>query len=473
MAKINDPSYLQPASWVSPGLKEAPSFTMLDGRQAMLYNKREDVSSVDVVGRGGVNFVRNGVSADKTFKWGESKEMASGTTNDGYPGLTKTAAEWRAFARSLPLYGLFIDQFLEDEWRVPNESDQYYAFVEERWLMHQEANKFNNSFLTYGAFILPLFRDWKIGGVQKLPTDNAFKKYYGNQALVRSDFAQYYLPIGGRSHSLHDLVWSSVKDYPQYPYEANDFCGHIWEMEVQKIGGSPGDPLGYVTTHFLETLPDSVNTSDGDIHIGIKMSRRLTSPAGLVKTAVHPYRDYDQMKASMFVMGLCIGNRLIYWDTPNQYGANPNTVYKNFGEGDVHTVEWFPDTPGTPMPLPSSGSGYPPERQIGYDALFSACHIYHEMRGTAGEEFAYLPYKIGNGSWIEPEADGSSILSHATAKRWVVMGRRSGNNRSHWAYNPFLSKRRSAAQTITVSNNGKDYTYQNLQGRVLHPYNEI
>lgn len=471
MPRINDPTYINPADWLNRGMRVAPKFDLPDGRYVSLFCKPGDINPNDAVRRGGIRYIRNEETANADrFVWHEVKNFFPGNPGVDYGGLLKSPAEWEAKAASMQLFGIEIDEFLEGGYNIPTESAQYKAFTAKRARMYEAAGRQRVNFMAYGNFDMPTAFEWKTpDGNYKGPTHNYFRQIYQSQAAARSfdRMANYF------ANGHYTNCWPSIKYYPEQANTTGHYYELVFAMEVLAKAMNPGDRWGFVSAPLIETFGSTVpDRAGGALHTDIVTARRVSAPgpAGLVTVTMHPQYDFDLVKA-LTLRALDCTTDYIGWDVPATVGVNPATIHKN--PGGTYQEQWYPDQAGTPAPYAQSGLGYTPERLTYYDMVGAAAHIYNEMRITAGVPFVHTAYTVtkqGQTTDVAKQPGGDDILFHAEARRGELRGRVKNGLVSHRYYNPYLGKHET--ETVSVTFGGKNFTYPNLQGGVVHAFNE-
>ncbi|RIV20338.1 hypothetical protein DYU11_20005 [Fibrisoma montanum] len=466
MARIGLPSYLDFANWCQQGIRVAPKFTLPDGVKVAVIPKHPDLNLTDIVGRGGVQWFRaNNVADSAKLRWMESKEMFPGFNPGGErPGRQKTPQQWVDVANSMPLFAAEIDEFLEGEANIDTQDSQYTSFKQARKAKYQAGGVSDPEiYLCYGALILYGARGWKVDGVYQGPLGTYYRNLYSSQSAARNTMPGYFNVHEGTS-------LPNVKYYPEGPATAPEFYEKLHEMEVMMKGLNIANPrCAYVSSQLIESLPDTIpdNRPGWDTHILIYQGRQVGT-AGKVTAQAHPDWDWDQQLAMYLIIGLMTGKRVIAWDDTSQYGTDPVTIYQS-QPGDFHITYWSSPN-GTPPPY--GNPGYPPLRLTWYEAIYAACHIYKQFERTAGQNWQYLKFRVGDGPWIEPQADGSDVLFAAANSRGIAKGRFYQGAYDFVYYNPSKPKDRTGYETITVEfSNGQQYT-RTCQGRVVNPFAE-
>jgi len=412
------PTWLSDDLWMEVGSIQAPQFTLPDDKIHVAIKKRYNITADSIVGRAGVQAIKDQDASDAhKFLWSRSSMFSATGIPPSYvyshlaAGLTKQAVE--SIAAQKPLVFLEGNDFQEGSYAMPEESEQFLWWMAKRKAMYQEAGKVRRDQGGHGSNISyqgGIGGQWRYpGGSDIEPTHDFYKNMYKSVQAARATCTYFNV--------LENLCGTNIKFYADLPdygkrYYLEKHAAEIMGKGMGKVGGLGPGFMTYTPWGKMEGLGDA-----REIHEGIVVRRRVENPAGWVETIVHPPVSYSFQVGCIFSIGFCMTNGYVPFDNDELYGADPTKMtplnINPTPERDRY-VNWIPDVPGTPAPVVQQGGFYEePCRWL--DAGYEAAYYYSKMNRTAGKPWLYMRYREGDDPWIETQPDGSDILYHAAA----------------------------------------------------------
>ncbi|AUD00923.1 hypothetical protein [Spirosoma pollinicola] len=482
MSLATRPSWLTPTDfWIARAQKEAPNFTLPEGKQHFAVRKRTDITSDSIVGKASVNAVMDTAASNEkqinwihSSIWGNSGKSPA-TSGQAISQLTQQDCE--NVAMTLPLCYAEANEIYEgNPW---GSSDhhliQFRWFYNKRRAMYAAANNgaglpYRN-YGTYGAWDVYNGDPWQYqtgDGSNKAPNDPFFKAKIASVSAARAscDYFTTREPEG---------VGAIIKHYADQINYASRYYNKAFAAEVMALGmgATPGIPpakLIFVMWPHIEGL----NGNDGFQHNGYYVDRRIGN-VGTVRTFnKHPQIDYDYLVGNVFCIGFCRTIGYLPFDERTHYGVDPMSMRS----GDSNST-WMPFVNGTPAP--ETADGYPDEPMRWHDAGPEAAYYYSLCTRTAGEPWRYCRYQEEGSGWVDPKTDGTTILEHASANdgAYSVNGRRGradamyrvkGSALDVWVFDP--SRPKNSKKTITLEPLPGKQIQLSAQGSKLYLYNE-
>ncbi|RYX82976.1 hypothetical protein EON83_17185 [bacterium] len=442
--------------------KFAPKFPLIESKVNASYLKRSDATWQDAIGRAGLTHVEaEHVPTDSLYATSQSRRYGLPSTHifDGSGkkrGQDLTRDEMRQAAEAFGPFGLLGDQFGEGELWFPTDSDQAFWFYERaREIAADPQCKWPTVFFgTYGGFTNYNVRSWSgPDGGKVTPISEAFRKFYDNPALATqscSYFERMYRVIDG------NVLW-----YPQNFSYAGDLYQRVHSIQVMKMGQAQKVPVR--RTYLLWWNGIECN-DNGAIHNGYGWEHITTNPAGKSISSEHPSVDLNTAIGMCLIGGFVVGDGVIGWDNNIQFDGDPNTVGREEtwnAAGDDKNVKR------------AERYGYPTAPISVLSAQFIASQWYQSCSRTTGSDWKYARYRVDGGEWIEPEANGSTILVRANAaepsRQGVALARQKGQAVDWVFQNPMWLP--SEQHTVTVEAGGKSWS-QMVKGNEVVLCNE-
>lgn len=414
MSKAAKPDWLAITDiWLNAGEVKAPTFALPDGRIFGTVNKRTDTTPSQMAGRAGITGIMDTGSPDAIrFNWIESNIFRStgrAPATSGYPGSSLTQADVEFAALTVPLAVLESSEFGEGIYAFEADSQQAVWWFTKRKQMYADAGRpmFNTG--SYGSFNMLQGNPWyDSGGNNTSPTNPIFKSRLQSVDGARGSCTYF--------NGMNNLIGANVKSYMDTPDYAKFYYNKAYAIEVMgkgmgKTGGIGPGKLVYLDWGNLEGLSDG-----GELHGGIYYNRKLPNGSGTVITGSHPQIDYDWEVGAIFMLGFCMSDGYMAFNTRTRFGVNPNEIFAlnpNPTPENAVYAAWVPTNGAAP---PVTQAGYPTEPQRWQDAGYEAAYYYSLCNRTAGQPWSYVRYRFdGSDTWIDPDSDGTTILSHAAA----------------------------------------------------------
>ena len=395
MAEVKTPGWQNIYDlYVATSQKNAPLFSLPDGRIITTQNRRKDQTSIDIVGRAGcVAIMDTEIDQKACFQWIHSNIFNnSGKPANGrdYGAQNLSEQDCINVAHTIPVPYMEANELGEgDPWGMPYQAPQKSWFYDERKRQYANAGKPYRNYGTYGGFENFNGDPWiyKTGGnASVLPnSDQApFKRYIQSVQGARSS-CDYFALFESKG------VGAVIKNYADTPDFAPDYYRKKFAAEVMgkgmgRTGGIGPGLLAYLDWANIEGL----GSESGDLHLGFNYER--TKPNGSVAThsesfTPHPQVDYGWLLGCNFMIGMCLTDGCIPFDERSPiWGTDPNS-------------DDYPDIP-----------------QSWHNVGFEAAYRYSQCDRTAGQPWQQCRYRFANSeAWIEPMTDGTTTLEHASA----------------------------------------------------------
>ncbi|HEY0109731.1 MAG TPA: hypothetical protein VGB67_08900 [Fibrella sp.] len=419
------PDWLNPADyWVNVGEKNAPVMNLPDGKVLGIVQKRNDVTPQSIVGRLGIVGVMN-YTAPPQYMHGfyHAVDFRQYATSDDRTQWTRD--QMRTMASVIPLYPIEGNDFGEGSFSINPGSAQALWFYEKRKEMYEQAGApfrvygHHANDMTFQGFNGKWFDN---NGGSPRPDSAYFRNAYASVEAARAGIPYFSLTTTFNSVTkrYEDICGVNIKHYAETPDYARAFFGKLYAVQrmgkgMGKVGGLGGGFLVYNDWSKMEGVGNSNTATVGN---GLRYRRRIENPAGYAISEVHPQVDFDWQVGMHLICGLMYGSGTSTFDVATQFGENINKMSNlnvpGPGNDNAEYVGWESDVPNVPAPVESRA--YPTEPNRWHDAPIEAAHFYSKFNRTAGEQFRPLAYRFdGSEQWIEPPADGASILEHASA----------------------------------------------------------
>ncbi|GAB2586675.1 hypothetical protein [Spirosoma areae] len=378
--------------WIATSQKNAPAFTLPDGRIHTTVNRRKDQASADIIGRAGINAIMNsGIDRNICYEWTHSNIMgnsgkgaAVGADN---PAQNLNEQDCKNVAQTIPLSWMEANELGEGSpWGMPYWAPQKSWFYKERRAMYEAAGKPYRNYGTYGGFENYNGDPWLYktdGNPNVLPNaDNApFKSFIQTVNGARSSCAYFsvFENLG---------VGAIVKNYADSAdyyadYYRKKFAAEVMGKGMGRTGGIGPGKLAYLDWGKIEGL----GSDNGDLHNGFTVVRTKPNGSTVNHPELHPHVDYPWLLACNFIVGFCLTDGSIQFDERSPiWGVDP-------------TSDDFPNEP-----------------QSWHNASFEAAYRYSQCNRTEGQSWKQARYRFdGSETWIDPKADGTTTLDHASA----------------------------------------------------------
>ncbi len=442
--------------------KFAPKFTLIENKINASLLKRSDATWEDAIGRAGLTQVEaEHVNVNSLYDPNQAKRYGLPSTHifdftGKKDGKDLTRDEVRQVAEGFGPFGLLGDQFGEGNAWFPSDSDQAFWFYERaREVANDPQCKWAPVFFgTYGGFEFYNVRAWQdpYGG-NLAATNERFKRYYDTPALAAQSCSYF--------NRMVQVTDANVSWYPQNFTYAGDFYQRVHSIQVMKLGQAQKTPQRRT---FLFWWYGIECVDNGLIHNGYNWEHETTNPPGKSIGEEHPSVDLNAAIGLCLIGGFVVGDGVIGWDNNIQFDPDPNTV--------GHDQNW--NATGDDKNVKRAEHyGYPTSPVSTLSAQLIASQWYQTCSRTEGNAWKYARYQVDGGDWIEPEADGSTILTRAADKernRQGVALARQKDNALDWVFqNPMWLP--SEQHTITVEAGGKSWS-QTVRGNEVVLCNE-
>ena len=452
--------------WIATSQKNAPAFSLPDGRIHTTVNRRKDQNPRDIIGRAGINAIMDtGIAYEKInnisiyYEWTHSRQFnfsgGQPAPGDANPAKNLTYDQVKQVAQTLPLCFIEANEVGEGEpWGMP-----YWA-PQKRWLYEIRRDM-------YAAAGLPMRNYGTYGGFENLNGDPWLFKTDGNKNVLPNNpsapFMGYLQSVeGARASCAYFGLFESlgvgaiIKNYADSTdyfadYYRKAFAAEAMGKGMGREGGIGPGKLAYLDWGKIEGLGADAN----DLHNGLNYERVKPNGSVQVSPGLHPHVDYDWLLGCNFMVGFMLTDGSIQFDERAPiWNSDPNS-------------DDFPDEP-----------------QNWHNASFDAAHRYSQCDRTAGQPWQHCRYRFdGSEQWIDPATDGTTILHHASAfggpyaqgsnarrGRPDVRFRVKGNALDIAAFDASQGKHKSD-NIIVQPMNGKEFKF-NLRGGVLRNFRE-
>ncbi|BCM91490.1 hypothetical protein IAD21_03363 [Abditibacteriota bacterium] len=423
--------------------KFAPKFTLIESKVNASLLKRSDATWEDALGRAGMTHVEaEHVVVNSPYDPNQGKRYGLPSTHVfDFTGKTRgedlTRNEVRQVAEGFGPFGLLGDQFGEGNAGFQSDTDQAFWFYERAREIAGDARcKWPTVFFgTYGGFEFYNVRAWQDPYGGNLPPDDArFKKYYDTPALAVQSCSYF--------NRMFQVTDANVSWYPQSFGYASDFYQRIHSIQVMKLGQAQKAPQRRT---FLFWWYGIECVDNGEIHNGYHWEHETTSPPGKSIGEEHPVVDLNTAIGLCLIGGFVVGDGVIGWDNNIQFDPDPNTVGRDerwTAVGDDKNVRR------------AEHYGYPTSPVSLLSAQFIASQWYQTCSRTTGSPWKYARYKVDNGAWVEPEANGSTILKRAADgernRQGVALARQRGKAVDWVFQNPMWLPSEQHSVTVEV-----------------------
>lgn len=426
MPILSHPSWVSDDPWVNQGEKFAPVITLPDNRTLATCQKRADVQPDTIIGRGGVTAVRNqNATLEKQHYFKHATDFMYILGSQPGMAYDMTRNQVRSMA-SFPPYGCEGNDFGEGPFWFAPDSDQAKWYYERRAEIYADpaTNPNGIPYRNYGHHGCTIALQGTNGpwmnndGAHIPPTSPFFRNRYKSVSDARAGLGYFNITVNGKRYE--DIVGCNVKHYAETADYARNFYSKRYAIDImgKGMGKNGGLGPGYLLFNDWAKIEGiggyPMSTINGEHYY----QRKIDNPEGIVKSLAHAQIDYDFQVGCYFINGFCYADGVSTFDTPVRYGTDPskmrpvNVVTEQ--NDDKTSVEWIPKTAGTPAP--ATQEGYPIEPNKWHDAALEAATYYSQMDRTAGVGWQPMAYRFdGSETWIEPPADGASILEHAAA----------------------------------------------------------
>ncbi|WP_080058988.1 hypothetical protein [Spirosoma aerolatum] len=396
MGKATKPPWLdQSNQWLCTGQKNAPNFTLPDGRIHTAINRRNDQASISIIGKASIDAVMDtSINPDwLRYEWTHAEQCSligkpANTSPDAYAVKGYSEDDMKRIAGTYPLTKIGANEFGEGFWGMPFWAPEKAFLLKARQSMRKAANKPGFDGGTYGGFENFNGDPWLYatdGNPNVLPNDQRFKSKLQSVANARASCAYFSL------FEQYD-VGAIIKNYADTLDYAPDFYRKMYAALVMgkgmgKVGGIGPGFLGYLDWPKIEGL----GVSPGEITLGQKPERY--TPNGTKVTSadyVHTQVEYEWLVMCRLMIGFCMCNGLMPFDE--------------------RSPVWGTD------PTSTSQLGYPTEPQRWHDSGYEAAYFYWLCRNTEGVSWRECRWRFEDSeNWIEPTSDYTGILEAASA----------------------------------------------------------
>lgn len=443
--------------------KFAPKWKLIENKLNAGLLKRADVTWQDALDRAGLTHIEaEHLPPDSLFDPRQGRRYGLPSTHvfdftGKKRGQDLTRDEVRKAAEGFGPFGLLGDQFGEGDLWFPFESHQEFWFYERaREVANDPQCTWPTIFFgTYGGFGFYHARSWKdqYGG-DVLPTHEHFTKYYAQPALAAQSCSYF--------NRMYQLIDANVSWYAMDFNYAENFYQRVHSIQVMKLGQAQKAPERKTYLFWWNGIE---YVGNGHIHNGYHWEHQTTNPLGLASYEEHPSVDLNSAIALCLIGGFIIGDGVIGWDNNIQFHPDANVIGRD--------QKWIPLGANTNVQR-AEHYGYPAHPVSVMSAQFIAAQWYQSFARTGGAPWQYVKYRVDDGKWIVPEANGSTILMRAAEKeknkRGVALSRVKNTSLDWVFYNPYWLPNEEHKITVEVA--GHQWT-QVVRGNEVVACNEI